>query len=129
MANCWRNNFSCTNISVLLKNSGGYEKIFTTSFFLYVLNEIVLKDRYRLFNNHFNDLLAIPLLLSYSGFLIKRKGKTMNTKFVIGLTIVSSFVWEYITPYYLKKSTGDWLDVLAYFIGLLIFLVLERSKK
>ncbi len=53
----------------------------------------------------------------------------MNTKFVIGLTIVSSFVWEYITPYYLKKSTGDWLDVLAYFIGLLIFLVLERSKK
>ncbi len=129
MENCWRNNFSCTNISVLLKNSGGYKKIFTTSFFLYVLNEIFLKDRYRLFNNHFNDLLAIPLLLSYAGFLMKRKGKTMNTKFVIGLTIVSSFVWEYITPYYLKKSTGDWLDVLAYFIGLLIFLVLERSKK
>ena len=129
MENCWRNNFSCTNISVLLKNSGGYEKIFSTSFFLYVLNEIFLKDRYRLFNNHFNDLLAIPLLLSYAGFLMKRKGKTMNIKFVIGLTIVSSFVWEYITPYYLKKSTGDWLDVLAYFIGLLIFLVLERSKK
>ena len=129
MENCWRNNFSCINISVLLKNIGGYEKILTTSFFLYVLNEIVLKNQYIIFKNHFNDLLAIPLLLSYTGFLMKKKGKMMNTKFLIGLTIVSSFVWEYITPYYLKKSTGDWLDVLAYFIGLFIFLVLERSKK
>ena len=75
MANCWRNNFSCTNISVLLKNSGGYEKIFTTSFFLYVLNEIVLKSQYKIFKNHFNDLLAIPLLLSYAGFLMKKKEK------------------------------------------------------
>ena len=129
VANSWRNNISSSNIVSVLRRAGEYEKMFAFLFFLYVTNETLLKKEFLICRNHFNDLLAIPLLLSYSGILIKRIAKKrMSISFMVSITIVSSFIWEYLTPIVIKGSTGDWFDVLTYFIGLGIFVIIKRRR-
>ena len=131
MANSRRNYLSSSYLSGMLKTkSGEYEKLFIALTVFYLINETFLKEKVVLFRNHFNDLLAIPLLLSYSGVLIEKVAKKkISIKLMIGLTIISSFIWEYITPKLIKGSTGDWLDVLAYFMGLIVFIWIERRNK
>ena len=92
---------------------------------LYALNELFLKSLHPIFRNHFNDLLAMPLLLSYSSILIKKK---LTYPFIISMTIICSFVWEFVTPIFKTNSTGDWFDVVAYVIGSLLWIILRRMK-
>ena len=111
--NCWRNHHSSyfvINLLILVS--------------LYTLNEIYLKSLHPIFRNHFNDLLAMPLLLSYSSILIKKK---LTYPFIISMTIICSFVWEFVTPIFKNNSTGDWMDVVAYVVGSLLW-VIERRK-
>ena len=107
--NCWRNNNrsnSVVNLLILVS--------------LYALNELYLKSLHAIFRNHFNDILAMPLLLSYSSILIK---KTLTYPFIISMTIICSFVWEFVTPIFKTNSTGDWLDVVAYVVGSLLWVI------
>jgi uncharacterized membrane protein len=92
---------------------------------LYALNELFLKSLHPIFRNHFNDLLAMPLLLSYSSILIKKK---LTYPFIISMIIICSFVWEFVTPIFKTNSTADWLDVVAYVVGSLLWAVMCRRR-
>ena len=110
--NCWRNHHSSyfvINLLILMS--------------LYALNELYLKSLHPIFRNHFNDLLAMPLLLSYSSILIKKK---LIYPFIISMTIICSFVWEFVTPIFKNNSTGDWLDVVVYVVGSLLWVVMRK---
>lgn len=93
---------------------------------LYALNELYLKSLHPIFRNHFNDLLAMPLLLSYISILIKKK---LIYPFIISMTIICSFVWEFVTPIFKNNSTADWLDVVAYVVGSLIWVIVGNKKR
>ena len=87
---------------------------------LYALNELYLKSLHPIFKNHFNDLLAMPLLLSYGSLVHK---KSLSTLTVVLLTVICSFVWEFVTPMYKSDSMGDWLDVVSYLLGSLLWII------
>ena len=109
MANSFRYNNGCDYIINLL-----------ILVLLYILNELYLKSLHPIFKNHFNDLLAMPLLLSYSSLVHK---KSLSTLTVILLTIFCSFVWEFVAPMYKSDSMGDWLDVASYLLGSLVWVI------
>ena len=109
MANSFRNSYSCDCIISLL-----------ILLLLYVLNELCLKSLHPIFKNHFNDFLAMPLLLSYGSLVHK---KSLSTLTVALLTIVCSFVWEFVAPMYKSDSMGDWLDVVSYMVGSLVWII------
>ena len=87
---------------------------------LYALNELYLKSLHPIFKNHFNDFLAMPLLLSYSSLVHK---KSISTLTVVLLTVICSFVWEFVAPMYKSDSIGDWLDVVSYGVGSLVWVI------
>ena len=87
---------------------------------LYTLNELYLKSLHPIFKNHFNDFLAMPLLLSYGSLVHK---KSLSTLTVVLLTVICSFVWEFVAPMYKSDSMGDWLDVVSYIVGSLVWII------
>ncbi|SEG77287.1 hypothetical protein SAMN02799616_04989 [Paenibacillus sp. UNC499MF] len=100
--------------------------IFVMCFILYGWNELYLKEQSSIMNwfftGYYNDILAPIILLSYSNILILIFMKKKITNF-IGLSLFVMIVglyWEYITPLY-KNSTSDIYDLLAYYIGFLIY--------
>ena len=97
---------------------------------LYTLNELYLKSIHPIFKNHFNDFLAMPLLLSY-GSLVHKKSLSILT--VVLLTIICSFTWEFVAPMYKSDSMGDWLDVVSYIVGSLVWVIgfklIRRNKQ
>ena len=93
---------------------------------LYTLNELYLKSLHPIFKNHFNDLLAMPLLLSYGSLVHK---KSLSTLTVVLLTIICSFVWEFVAPMYKSDSMGDWLDVVSYIVGSLVWISVVKLNR
>ena len=87
---------------------------------LYTLNELYLKSLHPIFKNHFNDFLAMPLLLSYGSLVHK---KSLSTLTVVLLTVFCSFVWEFVAPMYKSDSMGDWLDVVSYLVGSFVWVI------
>ena len=87
---------------------------------LYTLNELYLKSLHPIFKNHFNDFLAMPLLLSYGSLVHK---KSLSTLTVVLLTVICSFVWEFVAPMYKSDSMGDWLDVVSYIVGSFVWVI------
>ena len=109
MANSFRDNNSNYSIISLL-----------ILVLLYTLNELYFKSLHPIFKNHFNDFLAMPLLLSYGSLVHK---KSLSTLTVVLLTIICSFVWEFVAPMYKSDSMGDWLDVVSYIVGSLVWII------
>lgn len=100
--------------------------IFVTCVLLYGINELLLKrqDIMRwLFSGHFNDFLAPLLLLSYSNILIKiAYNKTYNS--FLGLStgmLAVSLIWEYAAPYIKSGAVTDPLDIIAYYVGFMVY--------
>ncbi len=46
----------------------------------------------------------------------------------IGLTVYYSIYFEYLLPQFNDRYTSDRLDIVFYFLGLLLFQWLERDK-
>lgn len=110
--------------------------IFIFCFILYGLNEYIFKgldvQLHWFFIGHYNDVLASIILLSYSSLLIVIFAKREIKNFLLCsfLILLVGLFWEYVTPYY-KKSTPDPFDIVAYYIGFLIywfFVKLTRRK-
>ncbi len=119
------NNTSSTKKKYFYKNI----VVFLFSTLLFLLNYFYLKRTNIFFKCYFNDVLAMPLLLSYSSILfyaINKEKITMN--FAVILTIVVSFFWEYVTPIYKKDSISDINDIIAYFFGTFIYIILLKSR-
>jgi len=81
------------------------------------------------FSSYFADLLCMPLLLSYSVIMIRKIKKTpsliLNKKMILFAFIYVSIVFEIILPEISTKFTRDYLDILMYFIGSIVFYLFQ----
>lgn len=105
--------------------------ILITCLILYVINQIFLKKiGIIFFNNYFNDLLAVPLYFSIINIIslqiTKKEIKSFKTLFFI--TIILSFLGEYVAIFLRKGSVTDYWDILCYFIGMLIYYILKNPE-
>lgn len=106
-----------TNINVLL-----------VCIVLFAINTLILKSHIPWFNNYFNDLLAIPLLLAFSNLLFMVNHKSMRMYHSLIILIISSWVWEYGYFIVFGKGTVDVIDILMYCIGFCIYNLLHLTK-
>ena len=104
---------------------------------VYLLNEWVLKSSgVGFFGNHLNDVIAGAMLLAIANVITPPDN--LVSRFVASalgsaiILVVASFVWEVAAPHILSNSTGDPLDVIAYFGGGAAYLTLagqvQRSR-
>lgn len=98
---------------------------------LYAINQLFLKKIGILFfNNYFNDLLAVPLYFSIINIIsLQLRKKEINSfKTLFFITIILSFLGEYVAIYLRKGSVTDYWDIICYFIGMLLYYVLKNKK-
>lgn len=85
-----------------------------------------------LINNYVNDLLCLPLLLGAMTFVIRRLKKDSSFQFSIGFVIFLacyySLYFEYYLPRVNPRYTADWIDVVLYFSGGILFYFIEKKK-
>lgn len=85
----------------------------------------------RLLNNYLNDFLIIPIVL-YLCLLFLRWSRN-DANFVLKLPIILyvcalyAFIFEYLLPKQLVRYTSDPIDALLYFIGGLVFYLLQNK--
>lgn len=109
-------------------------QIFLLAVLLYLLNEHVIKHMTQnlFFQGHFNDLLAMGLLLPYSNVLLSlyphRDLRLLRPVPLFVFVLLIGLFWEYATPLYLSRSISDPLDVLAYVVGGVLYYGLITFK-
>jgi len=102
------------------------------SIILYLMNTFIIKVRYNipLMNNHFNDFLAMILLLSFSNILLSfyKNGKMIFRCiiYILIFALIVGLFWEYITPLYRINSTGDPYDLIAYLAGGYVYYIIIK---
>ena len=86
---------------------------------------------YLFFNNYFNDLIAVPLYFALINIIsIHLRDKEINSfKILFILTIILSLLGEYASIFVRKGSVTDYLDIVCYFIGMIIYYLLKNYKK
>jgi hypothetical protein len=81
-------------------------------------------------NNYVNDFLCLPIILGGISYCIRRLKKEAFFKlplfFIIGLASYYSFYFEYYLPGFNPRYTGDWIDVILYFLSSIIFFFTEK---
>ena len=84
---------------------------------------------------HFNDYLGgiafaayLNLVISLSRWPHRRLRHPLQ---FVAAGLLCALVWEGITPLFLPSSTGDWLDAVAYVLGMLTYWLLcaRRSER
>ena len=111
--------------------------LFCAPFAFYAVNEQI---KYRvsapllgyLLRCHFNDYLGgiafaayLNLVISFSKWPHRRLRSPLQ---FIAAGLLCSVAWELITPLFLPSSTGDWLDVIAYVLGMLTYWLLAGRR-
>lgn len=80
-------------------------------------------------NNYLNDFISIILVLKICEIVLK-KIKTSNLKLkkrhVFFATAYFSLLFEVVFPVFLSRYTADFYDVIAYFLGAFVFILLEN---
>ena len=89
---------------------------------LYLLNNHFLHEINWFFMFYFNDLLAIVVLLSFLNLVYPYK--LTNVWLIIVVTILASFVWEYVALFIKAGAIFDFIDVICYFGSMMIYIVL-----
>ena len=101
--------------------------IFIVSLGLYYFNNHFLHDINWFFMFYFNDFLAIVVLLSFLNIVYPYK--LTNLWLIIIVTILASFVWEYLALFIKPGSIFDIFDIISYFGSMLIYLTLLYIKE
>ena len=101
--------------------------IFIVSLGLYYFNNHFLHDLNWFFMFYFNDFLAIVVLLSFLNIVYPYK--LTNLWLIILVTILASFVWEYLALFIKPGSIFDIFDIISYFGSMLIYLTLLYIKE
>ena len=101
--------------------------IFMVSLGLYYFNNHFLHDINWFFMFYFNDFLAIVVLLSFLNIVYPYK--LTNLWLIIIVTILASFVWEYLALFIKPGSIFDIFDIISYFGSMLIYLTLLYIKE
>lgn len=89
---------------------------------LYLVNNHFLHEANWFFMFYFNDFLAIVVLLSFLNVVYPFK--LTNLWLIIIVTILASFVWEYVALFIKPGSIFDFIDIISYFGSMVIYLVL-----
>ena len=110
----------------LEKNDNGFRIynliILIVGLSLYLLNNHFLHEINWFFMFYFNDFLAIVVLLSFLNLVYPYK--LNNVWLIIIVTLLASFVWEYVALFIKAGSIFDFIDVICYFGSMLIYIVL-----
>ena len=99
---------------------------------LYFANQFCFKTLgISFFNDHFNDLLAIPLYFSAMNLILhyslNKEVRSFKTLFL--MTVILSVLGEYVSLYTWKGSVFDYWDILCYFIGLAVYYIMKNHQK
>ena len=89
---------------------------------LYLLNNHLLHEVNWFFMFYFNDFLAIVVLLSFLNAVYPYK--LTNLWLIILVTILASFVWEYVALFIKAGAVFDFIDIFCYFGSMIIYLIL-----
>lgn len=83
-------------------------------------------------NFYVNDFLCMPVVLTISlkavQFLKKDFSIRLPLLLVLTLTSFYAIYFEYFLPQVEARYTADWLDVVMYFSGALIFYILQFRR-
>ena len=96
---------------------------------LYALNQLFFKKIGILFfNNYFNDLLAVPLYFSIINIIsLQLRNKDINSfKTLFIITVILSILGEYVAIFLRKGSVTDYLDIVCYFVGLIVYYIIKN---
>ena len=96
--------------------------IFVIALSLYLFNNHFLHEINWFFMFYFNDFLAIVVLLSFLNIVYPYK--LTNLWLIVLVTILASFVWEYVALFIKPGSIFDFLDIICYFGSMVIYLVI-----
>lgn len=99
---------------------------------LFIANQTYLKTLGILFfTDHFNDLIAIPLYFSLINVILTYMldKEITSFKFLFLMTVVLSFLGEYVSLFTRKGSVFDYLDICCYFIGLMVYYAIKSYPK
>lgn len=89
---------------------------------LYLLNNHFMHEINWFFMFYFNDFLAIVVLLSFLNIVYPFK--LTNIWLIILVTLLASFVWEYVALFIKKGAVFDPIDIICYFGSMLIYLII-----
>lgn len=115
---------------LLIKNKHNIDCIFACMVAFFV-NEIFFENfNIVLLQNYFNDLLAMPAMLSYINLVLSFFGKesVYKTKSIFWITCCCGFIWEIVAIWVKPSSTCDVLDFLCYMIGAIGYKLLNGEK-
>ena len=96
--------------------------IFIIALSIYLLNNHYFHEINWFFMFYFNDLLAIVVLLSFLNIIYPYKPD--NLWLILIVTVLASFVWEYVALFIKPWAIFDYVDVLCYFTSMVIYLIL-----
>ena len=96
--------------------------IFVIALSLYLFNNHFLHEVNWFFMFYFNDFLAIVVLLSFLNIVYPYK--LTNLWLIVLVTILASFVWEYVALFIKPGSIFDFVDIICYFGSMVIYLVI-----
>jgi hypothetical protein len=86
----------------------------------------------KIINNYLNDFLIIPIVL-FVCLLVLRKVRnnlklTLNLPVILYVCLLYSILFEFVFPKYLARYTKDYIDIILYFAGGLIFYKLQKKQ-
>ncbi len=83
-------------------------------------------------SNYVNDLLCLPLVLGGISFAIRLLKKDEYFRFPLTAILLMAAYYSVYFEYYLPKNnpryTSDWVDVVLYFTGALLFYGYESGQ-
>jgi len=104
---------------------------------LYIINKFLgtplatTSFLYIFLKNHLNDFLYMPIVLTICLAVVRwvksLSNYLLNLGMIIGMTVFSSVVFEWIGPSYFVHTTGDWIDVVMYVLGGSFYYVLQKK--
>lgn len=96
--------------------------VFIVALSLYCLNNHFLHEINWFFMSYFNDFLAIIVLLSFLNVIYPYK--LTNVWIITLVTILASFVWEYVALFIKQGAIFDFMDVVCYFASMVVYLAI-----
>ena len=83
-------------------------------------------------NNYVNDFLVLPIVLGVTTYIVRWLKKDLNYRFsllfIACLATYYALFFEYVLPKFSSRYTGDWVDVLLYFLGGLAYYLAETYR-
>ena len=78
---------------------------------------------YPFIRNHLNDTMATIFLLSCLSLmrLLQKRNSSVHFAEMLAICTAASIMWEYVAEFVKPDSTFDYIDILCYFLGGLLY--------